>query len=285
MQSHVPTTTGACLTVSSGQKSGAIWILDSPPFPGPLARNREFLSSVVALDPLHSSVSGATLRFQPGMKEDKTRNLNTVLVSSGFDFSPSLSVLFTLQRPHVVAFGTLSRTYSCHHWEKCAWWGSPSGPAPELTYNFLRALKFTVTRVYIVFSYRSFSLSSIYGFISFLVPNYIHFCCLSFSTTVKKRLSALLVFSKNQILDSLNFYTSHYFLFQQFQPLSFNTSFFLNVLFLCPCSTFLRYILSFFILLFKYWCLRQYISWVQLLVFPTDFGIKFSPFNCFLDSL
>ena len=61
---------------------------------------------------------------------------------------------------------------------------SLSRSAPEMTYNlhpkhFLRDLKFIVPRVYTVSSCKSFNLFSICGFISFLVPNYTHFCCLS----------------------------------------------------------------------------------------------------------
>lgn len=61
---------------------------------------------------------------------------------------------------------------------------SQSRPAPDMTCNlhpkhFFWALKFTVPRVYSVSFYKSSNLFSICGFISFLAPNYTHFCCLS----------------------------------------------------------------------------------------------------------
>ena len=53
-----------------------------------------------------------------------------------------------------------------------------------------------------------------------LLITHIFAVSLFFSTTIKKRLSILLVFSKHWILDSLNFSTSYYFLLHQFKSLS-----------------------------------------------------------------
>lgn len=87
--------------------------------------------------------------------------------------------------------------------------------------NISWALKLTVPRVYSV-SFTSLPICSLSVVLSpfLLLITHIFAVSLFFSTTIKKRLSILLVFSKHWSLDSLNFSTSYYFLLHQFKSLS-----------------------------------------------------------------
>lgn len=143
----------------------------------------------------------------PGLKEENTRCLTTALVCQvltsfpiwlcSFLFRGLMSLLWVLCPGLTVVIGGrnglggllgLGQHQKWHHLH------------PN---HFVWAFKFIDTRVNVL-------PFSICGFITFLAPNYVYFL-LSLSTVIKKKLSFLLVFSKNHILDTFSFSTSHQF--------------------------------------------------------------------------